>query len=107
MAIAAARFAAVPVSARTPGFVSNAPLQRAFKAGGLTAGQLGLLVGRTRRTNYGRNIGGDHTAVLRDLGLAIQYNGGGRISGRRRRINEAKALRYAKALGVDPVDLGL
>lgn len=97
----------MPVSASTPGFVSNAPLRRAFEAGGITAGQVGLRVGRTRKVNGGRNVGGDATAVLRDLGLAIQYSGGGRFGGRRRLINEAKALRYAQALGIDPVDLGL
>lgn len=94
--------------------VDNAPLREAFETSDLTAYELATRIGLTRRyarrrrdgtTTGETRIGGDATVALRDLGLKP---GAGRARGRvRLKITSEKALRYAKALGVDPADLGL
>lgn len=109
----------MPITDASAGYVSNARLREAFLAGSVSAGKLAEAVGITRKatTKRRRPDGstrvhvyrvGDATAARRDLGLVPNIHGSGRgIGGMRKAINAEKALRYAHALGVDPVALGL
>lgn len=103
------------VTATTEGFVSNATLRQAFLESGITGNELAVRAGlmRTysapRKGGTGRSYwrGGDATAALRDLGLKPDVGKGVPRGRMRQVITEEKALRYAKALHLDPMDIGL
>jgi hypothetical protein len=105
----------VSTTATTEGFVSNEALRHAFLASGITGNELAVRAGlmRTysapRRGGTGRSFwrGGDATAALRDLGLKPEAGKGIPRGRMRAMISEEKALRYAKALHLDPMDIGL
>lgn len=105
----------MPVATETEGLVSNAPLRQAFLESGITANELAVRAGLMRRysaprkSGIGRSTwkGGDATAALRDLGLKPDIGKGIPRGRMRERISEEKALRYAKALHLDPMDIGL
>lgn len=91
------------------GYVSNRPLVEAFKRSELTQGELAARLGYFRRHTgrYERRDGGvsvyrftvpDNSPVRRALGLSLHSQVV---------VREATALRYAKALNLDPVDIGL
>jgi hypothetical protein len=73
-------------------------------ASDITANELALRVGLTRR--YRRagwsRIGGDGVSALRDLGLRERSD-----ACLRTHLPEEVALRYARALHLDPLDIGL
>lgn len=83
--------------------ISNQPLREAFEGSSFTACDLAraLELKRKRRGNDAW----DDARVKRALGLKGRSDyAGGRGQ---KQIAETTALRYAKALGLDPVDLGL
>lgn len=87
-----------------PPMISNAPLREAFERGNLTIAQLANRLGYTRRDHgYSR---ADEQTVLRQLGLRA-YRARGRLNPPQRYVMEKTALRYAVALGLDPVDIDL
>jgi len=94
--------------------VPNDQLRAAFEKSGMSAHQLATDAGILRRFTIkrrngeviGHRFGGDATAALRDLGLKPHSDGRGRPA-KRHTVREDKALAYAKALGLDPVDIGL
>lgn len=106
----------MPPTATTPGYVDNARLREAFLASPLSPGKLAEAVGamRTHHTTrylangekrrWGAYRVGDGTAARRDLGLTPNT---GSSRAFRKVISEAKALRYATALGLDPAEIGL
>ena len=83
------------------------PLQEAFRRSGLTACQLAVRMGWTR--NYRKRgylwNGGDHTRVLRSLGLYEYTSKGYRL--RQQYMTPEKALKFCRALDVDPWEVGL
>lgn len=95
--------------------ISNEQLRRHFEGTTITAYELGERLGilRTYRTRSKRDgtvtserRAGDHTAVLRDLGIKSHPSGDGRHY-HRRTISVEKARRYAEALGLIPAEVGL
>lgn len=62
-----------------------------------------------RRRNgevVGYRTGGDSTTLKRDLGLK-PFSRYGRKEYKRKGMSEKRALAYANALGLDPVEIGL
>jgi hypothetical protein len=94
--------------------IPNDLLRATFEKSGMSAHQLAADAGilrkfTVRRSNgevIGHRVGGDGTVALRDLGLKPHRTGAGRPA-KRRKLREDKALAYARALGLDPVDIGL
>lgn len=85
--------------------IDNKPLCEAFERSGLSACELALRLGYTR-LKAGRWVLGDSAPVRRALGLRRVILRGERLP-RQRFMQRKTALRYAKALGLDPVDIGL
>ena len=76
--------------------VPNQPLREAFECSEMSAVELAKLLGYSEANS---------TPVLRVLGLRrnTPYDGGAF----RAVVHETTALKYAEALGLDPVDIGL
>lgn len=92
-----------------PGYVSNAPLREAFERSGFSFYELARLVDAMRIVRYpsgNYRVGPDCQRVRRVLGYYSVWNSRGRRD-TQRFVREETALRYAKALGLDPVDIGL
>lgn len=81
-------------------FIDNRPLREAFERSELTAKQLAHQLGYTRV--FRAQVTGDDSPVRRALGLKPSCNGN-----TQRYMLEATALRYARVLNLDPVDIGL
>jgi len=82
-------------------YVSNRTLREAFERSGLTAGQLGLLLGYEESAREA-----DHR-VRRALGCKPYRARGRAYPNGQTRMQEATALRYAIALNLDPSEIGL
>ena len=100
--------------------VDNRSLREAFESSGLTLSALARNLGHLQ--NGRRTVGGqrkrvpgslvpDITPVSRALGLRPDpqrcINGKYYPPRKREKMRESTALRYAAALGLDPVDIGL
>lgn len=85
--------------------ISNAPLRAAFLSSSLSSWDMARALGHERKRWTTNKTIPDATPVLRALGLkpepAAEEN---RI---RTHMQEATALRYAEALGLDPHEIGL
>lgn len=90
--------------------VPLAPFQEAFhrleKAGEISAHSLAIRLGWTRRYEGGA-LRGDSTRVLRYLGLMAQTNGRTGRKTTRTSVNYSTGVKLCRAMGVDPVDVGV
>lgn len=89
-----------------PPLVSNGPLREAFERSELSFCKLARDLGYTRVLKGTGWVVSDPSPVKRALGLQA-YNGHGHRHPPQKFMREATALRYAEALGLDPVDVGL
>lgn len=97
------------MSSRAPDerLVDNAPLRAAFLESKIPAHEIAERAGVLRKVSRRRpglkpRYSGDGTTLERELGL--RRTSEGKL---RRKMPEARALKYAEALGLYPVDVGL
>ncbi len=89
------------------------PFRQAFQRSGLTAGQVAVRMGYVRAREKRGDEYGDATRILRLLNVVRQSNtvkNGKHYGGTFKHddmIRYDVACRLAKALGVDPVDMGI
>lgn len=98
---------AVAQQAQGERLVSNVKLRKAFRESGQLAGDVAFNAGVTRtyrrgRPGSGRRIRGDSTTLLRELGIKKTVGGY-----KKTKIPMERALKYAEAMGLFPVDIGL
>lgn len=86
--------------------VSVVPLREAFERSELSFCKLAWSLGYTRVIKGTGWVVSDPSPVRRALGLQA-YNSRGHRYPAQKFMREATALRYAEALGLDPVDIGL
>ncbi|MGH2940337.1 MAG: hypothetical protein ACRDPE_19700 [Solirubrobacterales bacterium] len=85
--------------------VSNTKLRKAFLASGVPAYEVAERAGVLRKVSRRRGtprLAGDGTTLERELGIKRTSEGN-----KKRKLPETRALRYAAALHLYPVDVGL
>lgn len=87
--------------------VPVAPLRDAFLASGLTAYEVATRLGWTRKRKNLSGDYGDHSRLMRRLGLQTYHcpRRGGTFT--QERMHYDVALAIAEAIGVDPHEVGL
>lgn len=81
-------------------WVDNAPLREAWEKSGVSLCELAQWLG------YARGSHGDEAPVRRALGLKTTRSRGFLLAPQSKMLHST-ALRYAEALSLDPIDVGL
>lgn len=86
------------------------PFQEAYhrleRSGEISAHALAMRLGWTRKYSDG-SVRGDTTRVLRYLGLRHQTNGKSKRKTTRTHVNYETGVKFCRAMGLDPVDVGV
>lgn len=88
---------------KRPKSIPNQPLREAFEASGLTATELAWRLGYSRKNGRWRRADASPVRIVLGLKPKARSNGGGFQT----HMHEPTAVRYAKALNLDPHEIGL